>query len=292
MSVTSPLSPLPPPLPLSGEGSGAFLMFPLSAYAERGYVRLTCHSIAAICAVLVIGCGPTRKKATDGSLESVRETQVAESLASARRRHALDSMLADSVVTNHKAEGLAANDEWQTEWTRRWDSLTSSPPWYREERHLDVTGDGRPDLIVLEARGDSASDLLVGLYAVVDGENYLLSRWTGAYELTDPPFARDTIPTVINKYIRDAFARTLASVNVGERASSVSFSGMDPGSHADTLAFLHEESGLDSTNAEVFLIGLRRRAFPTIGYSYGYESVVDQVWVPALRRFIEVAACC
>src|SRR5438552_17693402 len=57
--------------------------------------------------------------------------------------------------------------------------------WYREARALDLTGDGRPDSIILTANGRRSDSLVVVLVFLVDGRETDRLTGPGGYELVD-----------------------------------------------------------------------------------------------------------
>src|SRR2546427_13099403 len=58
--------------------------------------------------------------------------------------------------------------------------------WYRAARALDLTGDGRPDSIVLTANGRRSDSLVVVLVLVGDGRGAYRLTWPSGDELADP----------------------------------------------------------------------------------------------------------
>src|SRR5207244_6180168 len=54
--------------------------------------------------------------------------------------------------------------------------------WYREARVLDLTGDGRPDSIILAANGRRSDSLVIVLVLLVDGREAYRLTWTSGQD--------------------------------------------------------------------------------------------------------------
>src|SRR5437879_13141404 len=58
--------------------------------------------------------------------------------------------------------------------------------WYREARILDLTGDGRPDSIILTANGRRSDSWVVVLGLLVDGRDVSRLSWPRGSRLSHP----------------------------------------------------------------------------------------------------------
>src|SRR5256714_11383954 len=83
--------------------------------------------------------------------------------------------------------------------------------WYRAARVLDLTGDGRPDSIILTANGRRGDSLVVVLVFLVDGREAYRLTWPGGNELVDPPLPATT-QTSLDAYLPRRLRQILRGV--------------------------------------------------------------------------------
>jgi len=146
---------------------------------------------------------------------------------------------------------------------------TVGAPWFREEREIDLTGDGRPDTVVIRADGPSSDRLAVTLSFMVDGAERWRERWHSDYMLIDPPeFPEGEASRAA--YIRRGLRRTLEGVRVDP------FDSTNYGQMADSI---------DSTV-------VRQPPREQITLGYGYETTLALAWDPVSKSFRHLWACC
>jgi hypothetical protein len=146
---------------------------------------------------------------------------------------------------------------------------TVGAPWFREEREIDLTGDGRPDTIIVRADGPSSDRLLVTLSFRVDGAERWREQWHSDYMLIDPPEFPEGEPGRA-AYIRRGLRRTLEGVSVKP------FDSANYGQMADSV---------DSTI-------IRQPPREQILLGYGYETTLAVAWDPVSKSFRHLWACC
>ena len=134
---------------------------------------------------------------------------------------------------------------------------------------MDLTGDGRPDTVVIRADGRSSDSLLITLTFVVDGSERWRERWNSDYMLIDPPTFPDGEASRA-AYVRQGLLRTLGSVNVEP---------FDASNYAQTA------DSIDSTI-------IRHPPLEQITLGYGYETTLGVAWDPASKSFRTLWACC
>jgi len=156
---------------------------------------------------------------------------------------------------------------------------------------LDVTGDGRPDALVIRAKGTKAESLAVRLLVVVNGKEVGLDAWYSDYDLIEPPFSRDTTEEVLAAYLRPKYERVLERITTSKEMVSASGLSETGNFNSDSAAFFTTALAVDSVSAMRFLHSLPRK-FTAINYSFGYETTATAVWVPEAKRFLLSYACC
>jgi hypothetical protein len=149
------------------------------------------------------------------------------------------------------------------------DSATPAA-WYDRTRTIDLSGDGRPDRVRLEAVGSLPESLRVILTIHVDGEEKLREAWTSADELAhlDLP-ARS--PGEVESTVRTRLDRVLESVTPHRLGA--------PG-----LRLMAEDS--------TALAGLAPRPTDGVVFSYGFETTVRLAWDAPGRRYVRLFTCC
>jgi hypothetical protein len=154
-------------------------------------------------------------------------------------------------------------------------AVTSKPraaltPWYRRARTLDLTGDGQPDSVRVEAAGSRPDSLRITLAVIVAGEEKHRETWGSSDELA----AVDTAVRIgprLDAFLRAQLDTVLASVVVQPIA-------------AQSVRLMAEDS--------VVLAGLEPRPTHRISFSYGYETTVRLVWDAPRARFVRLWSCC
>lgn len=174
-----------------------------------------------------------------------------------------------------------------------WAHVDTSRIWFQEIRTLDLTGEGRPDQLVLRAKGNRGDSLVIRLLAVVARDTFALEDWRSDYELVDPPFPMDTAQGVIDAYVRKHLRITIDSAYTERARLELSDltgpdDGCGEGSDGCVLQYL---------NGDTATYLALRKEFQTfrpvrLSYNYGYESSIEVAWSPKLRRFVVVFACC
>ena len=143
-------------------------------------------------------------------------------------------------------------------------------PWYRSTRVLDLTGDGRPDSVRLEATGARPDSLDIALVLIVDGREAHRERWGSSYELALLDSAARARPRV-DSVLRARLDSVLESVTV-ERLDA-------PG-----VRLMAEDNAV--------LVGIDPRPTERVSFSYGYESTTRLVWDAPRERFVRLWSCC
>lgn len=151
--------------------------------------------------------------------------------------------------------------------------VTAPAPWYQRTRALDLTGDGRPDSVRLEAHGahpDGLDSLAIILTLVVDGAEKHREDWGSSYELALLDPAVRAGPQA-GEILRAKLDTVLASVVVDR---------LD----APSTRLMAEDSSV--------LASLQTRPTHRISFSYGYETTTRLVWDAPRERFVGLWSCC
>ncbi|HEY0970047.1 MAG TPA: hypothetical protein VGE02_03610 [Gemmatimonadales bacterium] len=148
--------------------------------------------------------------------------------------------------------------------------MATEAPWYSRARVLDLTDDGRPDGVRLEAFGSRPDSLHVVLTLVVDGEEKLREEWGSSYELALLDSAVRAGPEA-GGILRVKLDSVLASVEV-ERLDRPSEQLM-----------MEDGPALDS---------LRVPPTHLVSFSYGYETTTRLAWDAPSERFVRLWSCC
>ena len=141
-------------------------------------------------------------------------------------------------------------------------------PWYRSTRVLDLTGDGRPDSVRLDAMGARPDSLDISLVLIVDGREAHQERWGSSYELT----------------MLDSAARTRVDGVLRARLDSVLESVTVQRLDAPGVRLMAEDMAV--------LAGIDPRPAQRVSFSYGYESTTRLVWHASRERFVRLWSCC
>ena len=143
-------------------------------------------------------------------------------------------------------------------------------PWYARARAVDLTGDGQPDQVRLEAVGERADSLRISLSILVAGEEKHREEWGSSYELALVDSAVRRAPRA-DAMLRARLDSVLASVRLGPLEA--------PGAR-----LMAEDSAI--------LADLEPRPRHRVTFSYGYESTTRLVWDAPRRRFVRLWSCC
>lgn len=144
------------------------------------------------------------------------------------------------------------------------------PPWYRQSRALDLTGDGRADSIRLAASGLQADSLQITLTMIVGGEVKHREDWGSSYELAlldSSTLGRPRVDTLLRARLDSVLSGVLV-----QRLDA-------PG-----VRLMAEDSAI--------LAGLEPPPTHRISFSYGYETTVRLVWDAPRQRFVRLWSCC
>ena len=150
------------------------------------------------------------------------------------------------------------------------DARAAPAPWYDRARTLDLTGDGRADVVRLAATGERPDSLRISLLLFVAGEEKHREEWGSSYELALVDSASRRSPRV-DAVLRARLDSVLASVT----AQPLGALG---------TRLMAEDSAL--------LAGLEPRPTQRISFAYGYESTVRLVWDAPRTRFVRLWSCC
>jgi hypothetical protein len=142
--------------------------------------------------------------------------------------------------------------------------------WYHRTRSLDLTGDGRPDTIALDADGTRPDSMRITLRLIVDGSTRYRETWGSSYEL----------------------ALLDSAVHHGARADSVLRSKLDSVLASVTVSPLDAPGVRLMAEDSAVLAGLDARPSRRVSFSYGYETTVRLVWDATGRRFVKLWSCC
>lgn len=165
---------------------------------------------------------------------------------------------ADSAATSRAASGRAVTP------------VVAPAPWYRHARALDLTGDGRPDSVRLEAYGARPDSLGIVLTLVVDGEERHREEWGSSYELAllDP------------------------AVRAGPQAAGILRARLDTVAASVVVARLDSPSVQLMAEDRPALDSLQSLPTELVSFSYGYESTTRLVWDGPRERFVRLWSCC
>ena len=196
----------------------------------------------------------------------------------------------------------------------------ADPLWYHQVRVLDVTGDGKPDSLVLTADGTRSDSLTIVFAIRVGGRDGLRESWSSSYELVDPPDSVTQSPAVRDRYVRAHLDSTLAHAGL----DSITERGFDPDSGSasscgtprsciawqwkiDSLkphwasmstdsirAFYRsfDVAPVDTSRLDSVFANIRRTQRTVFSLAYGYETSTTYAWSPRDRRFYAISSCC
>ena len=149
-------------------------------------------------------------------------------------------------------------------------TAAESQTWHRRGRTLDLTGDGRPDSVHLEAHGSRADSLRIAVELIVNGAVKHREEWGSSYELA----VRDSsvrLQPRLDEFMRARLDTVLANVVV---------QALDHPS----VRLMAEDS--------VVLAGLVPRPRYRVTLQYGYETTARFVWDAPRERFVRLWTCC
>lgn len=209
-------------------------------------------------------------------------------------------------------------------------AVTPNRSFYHVRRIIDVTGDGRPDTLSLEAFGAKPDSLDFVLRIRAMGREVFRDEWNNADQFTDYEPSRLNDQVEIARLVRRGMATFFATKAFGPITDQEKLAQWTPsgdmgceGAMLDCLTFyLRFEKdtaarvarGLPATPAagsaySEFLEAIAASPFDTalvkrVGsewrtsraleftYSHGYETTRTVVWSSALFRFVPIFECC
>jgi len=211
-------------------------------------------------------------------------------------------------------------------------SQARARPWHSVQLVRDMTGDGRPDTLTLEARGTRPDSLDVTFVIRGNGHELFRDAWNNADEFADERNAQPAkriSPDSLARRVRHEMDTFFDAANFASAASLQSAPTWPPvsfdckGDPRDCIAFhLRYERGVaararrgqDSTPASTPEYGafidslehapfdtayvrrvvdeMRQRGLPAFTFSYGYETTRSITWSPMAGRFFPVFECC
>jgi hypothetical protein len=146
----------------------------------------------------------------------------------------------------------------------------AAAPWYRRARELDLTGDGRPDSVQVEADGSLPDSVRVVLAIFVDGVEKHREEWGSSYELALVDSAARALPR----------AETVLRAKLDTVLESVSLRRIG----AADMRLMAEDSAP--------LSRLSGQPGHGVSFSYGYETMVRLAWDVAREEFVRLWSCC
>lgn len=186
--------------------------------------------------------------------------------------------------------------------------------WYQKSRELDVTGDGRPDTLLLQAFGRVVDSMAITFSVITSGDTVLVDDWESDYQLIDPPTEAIAIGPGRDAYVRRALDSTLARVQIAAFNDSTLSRPWIPrtpdylcGDDANNCIVGEVRTELapkgwtadririapfDTARARAIVDDIRRTAVKSMTLAYGYETVNTYVWSQLAKKFYTVAACC
>jgi hypothetical protein len=170
--------------------------------------------------------------------------------------------------------------------------------WYHRVRLLDVTGDGRPDSLDLQARGRSSDSSVFTFRVIVDGKVAFTDSWSSAYELVDPPPEAAT-PAGRDSLLRASLDTTLSRIRLrpidpSDWSGPWSAAGDDClGDPRDCVALeLRRRGALDTAAVLRIATDMRRPDAVQFTLGYGYETTLNLAWSPSAQEVFVVYSCC
>ena len=179
------------------------------------------------------------------------------------------------------------------------------------ERAADLTGDGRPERVVVRAYGTSYDSLQVHV-GIVDstGEALYTHTWpsTAYFKYSEaqrtPESDRAEVERQLARLVADSAFRTVRGTDARGRATDV-----DTDAIRHHLAEMARATRNDSTQASgrppltetdpakvpaalVARVAAEVRTQPSFTYFAGGEETYTVRWSPSLKRFVRVFACC
>ena len=148
--------------------------------------------------------------------------------------------------------------------------VTAPAPWYHRARALDLTGDGRPDSVRLEAHGGRPDSLDISLTLVVEGAEKHREDWGSSYEL----------------------ALLEPAVRVGPQAGEIVRARLDSVLASVVVRRLDAPSVRLMAEDSVVLDSLPTRPTQLISFAYGYETTTRLVWDAPREQFVRLWSCC
>jgi hypothetical protein len=206
------------------------------------------------------------------------------------------------------------------------------PVWYRAQVARDLTGDGRPDTLLLEARGTRPDSLHVVFRIRVEGREVYRLAWSNEEEFGDFPLPQeararaDSMARVAKRGLdaflspdrfapldssqakdpwetgdghacqgdpRDCIAWHLRfEAQIRRRLAAGRDSLPHPGLAYRAFVDSIEAAPFDTARVQAIWTDMRLHTPYTLTMSYGYESTVVIAWSQLAKRFFVLSACC
>ena len=188
-----------------------------------------------------------------------------------------------------------------------------SPPWFADEREIELTGDAKPDTARLEAVGPTVDSLQI-VFTIRSGGNMVYrNSWSSEYALSamseqgSRPVPRPD--SALRAQLR-AFLSKLKIESLDRKELQQSWSSKTDDCSEDPRNCMALELLDDSTKAAGFTTGrslvplfdtvavyrivgdMLAHPVPVVSYSYGSESEAKIAWSRAKHRFFTLYECC
>jgi len=188
-----------------------------------------------------------------------------------------------------------------------------SPPWFADEREIDLTGDAQPDTAHLEAVGPTVDSLQIVFTIRSGGNTVYRNSWNSEYALSAiSEGGSRTTPqpdSALRVQLR-AFLNKLKIESLDRKELQQSWLHKTDDCSEDPRNCIALELLDDSTKTAGFTTGrslvplfdtaavygivadMLAHPVPVVSYSYGSESGARIVWSPAKHRFFTLYECC
>jgi hypothetical protein len=192
-------------------------------------------------------------------------------------------------------------------------ATAASPPWFTDQREIDLTGDAKPDTARLEATGPSVDSLQIVFTIRSGGNTVYQNSWNSVYALSAiSEEGSRSIPhpdSALRAQLR-AFLSKLKIESLDRKQLQQSWLHKTDDCSEDPRNCIALELLDDSTKTAGFTTGrslvpvfdtaavyrivgdMLAHPVPVVSYSYGSESEARIVWSPAKHRFFTLYECC
>lgn len=161
--------------------------------------------------------------------------------------------------------------------------------WYEKATERDLTGDGRPETLLLRALGSAPDSLIIRFTIEGTGGTLYRAQWLSSWYFFYYPEPLDSIP-------RETVERTVRR-HLEEFLSPDKFRRVrdEPGLTPEERE-LGDAYALDyyagRARADSILQEMLDRNVPTFTYFSGYELIRTIAWSPSKGRFYVILECC